>query len=153
MSVVHRLRLNNPARTRFSILLRGETSDANLAQALEQNPFVADIVLDLDGVQRTDWDSLLRVIGTRANLETMKVWDPMFAERRSTCNVPAALVRSILRAIQRNSSIQKVDLRYLRLPTNFLHLWTPCLHSHFSVSIVVTWNPPSGNEELAERKH
>ena len=115
MSVVQSLRQNNPARTRFYILLHRETSDADLAQALEQNPFVTEMELSLLGEQRVDWTSLLRVIATRANLETVRVWDVTSAEGR---NAPAALVRSILRAIQQNSSIRKVDLTQLRLPTN-----------------------------------
>ena len=46
MSVVQQLRRNDPARTCIHIRLRHETSDADLAQALEQNPFVTDIILD-----------------------------------------------------------------------------------------------------------
>ena len=79
MSVVQLLRQNNPARTSIWIELRDETSDADLAQALEQNPFVTDIVLDLEGVQQTDWDSLLHVIAARANLEKVKLRDGLTA--------------------------------------------------------------------------
>ena len=48
MSVVEELRQNDPAKTCIRIRLHDETSDAALAQALEQNPFVTDIVLDVD---------------------------------------------------------------------------------------------------------
>ena len=75
MSVVERLLRNDPAITDISIHLRLEPSDADLAQALEQNPFVTEIDLNLKGVRDTDWNSLLRVIATRANLETVKLHD------------------------------------------------------------------------------
>jgi len=44
MSVVEELRQNNPAMKSVRIRLSGEPSDAALAQALEQNPFVTEIV-------------------------------------------------------------------------------------------------------------
>ena len=66
-AVAEAVRQNDPARTRFSILLPDETWDADLAEALEQNPFVMDIVLGLERVQQANWNSLLRVIATRAN--------------------------------------------------------------------------------------
>jgi len=115
MSVVQRLRQNDPARKFICIDLRLETSDADLAEALEQNPFVTEIILDLEGLQRTDWDSLLRVIAMRANLATLTLQDAGVFERR---NAPAALVRSILRAIQQNMAIESVELKWFRLPTD-----------------------------------
>ena len=72
MSVIEELRQNNPALTTINIALRSVPSDADLAQALEQNPFVTVIWVDLEGEQRADWNSLLRVIATRANLETVR---------------------------------------------------------------------------------
>ena len=75
MSVVNTLAQNDPARTRFSIRLQAEPSDAALAQALEQNPFITEIELNVDGEQRVDWNSLLRVIATRANLANVKLRD------------------------------------------------------------------------------
>ena len=87
--------------------------DAVLAQALEQNPFVTEIVLHLFGEQRrADWNSLLRVIATRSNLETVKLHDAISVNLRSA---PAALVRSILQAIQQNTAIRRVGLTCLRL--------------------------------------
>ena len=74
-------------------------TDADLAQALEQNLFVTKIRLTLGGAQQADWNSLLRVIATRSNLEEVAVW-----------RTNALLVRSILRAIQQNSSITKFCL-------------------------------------------
>jgi len=116
MSVVQLLRRNDPGTIGVVIRLQEEPSDADLAQALEQNPFVTEITLDLEGVQQTEWISLLRVISMRANLETVGVWDSLFSERR---NAPVALVRSILRAIQQNTAIRSVEMRWMsRLPTD-----------------------------------
>ena len=116
MSVVEELRQNDPAKTRIRIRLFYETSDADLAQALEQNPFVTEIELDLhsnDEQQRGgDWNSLLRVIAMRANPEKVALFDGS-GQR----NAPAGLVRAFLRAIQQNTSIQSVHLHWLHLPT------------------------------------
>ena len=76
VGVTEELRRNDPERTRFYIPLRDERSDAALAQALEQNPFVTEINVDLEGEEQRSadyWNSLLRVIATRANLETVKL--------------------------------------------------------------------------------
>ena len=69
----------------------------------------------LDDEQRSNWNSLLRVIATRANLEKVEVWDADDPEER---NAPAALVRSILQAMQQNTAIRSVELRWLLLPTD-----------------------------------
>ena len=116
MSIVEELRQNDPARKSIRIDLHYERSDADLAQALEQNPFVTDIVLNLHNVQQTDWNSFLRVIAMRANLGKVELRDtPGSPEDRTA---PAALVRSILRAIQQNTAIRIVELTWLRLPTD-----------------------------------
>ena len=114
-SVVEELRENDPAKTDITIFLYDETSDAVLAQALEQNPFVTDIDLYLDGVEHTDWDSLLHVIATRAKLDEVTLQDAYRTELR---NAPTALVRSILRAIQQNTAIRTVKFKYVRLTTD-----------------------------------
>ena len=115
MSAARSLRENDPAGTRFAIVLRHETSDADLAQALEQNPFVTEIELSLVGEQRAEWNSLLRVIATRANLGKVKLHDAgITVYQKCTCR----LVRSILQAIQQNAAIQNVELCWLRLPTD-----------------------------------
>ena len=93
-----------------------ETDADDLAQALEQNSFVTDIVLDLEGEgQRTDLDSLLRIIAARANLEKVELQDAESVEERTA---PAGLVRAFLRAIQQNTAIRSVGLSWLRLPTD-----------------------------------
>jgi len=114
-SALQWLRQNHPFRTTLRIRLRDETSDGALAQALEHNPFVTEIILDLDGEHRADWDSLLGVIAMRANLKSVKVQDAISAEDRNASG--PALVRSILRAFQQNTAIRRVYLR-LRLPTD-----------------------------------
>ena len=118
MSVVEELRQNDP-ETSIIIYLRDERSDADLAQALEQNPFVTEIEIDFHfrgREQRADWDSLLRVIATRANLEAVTLKDAHDPEERTA---PTELVRAFLRAIQQNTAIRRVQLRWLRLPSNF----------------------------------
>ena len=47
MSVVGELRQNDPANMCIRIRLQDESSDADLAQALEQNPFVTEIDIEL----------------------------------------------------------------------------------------------------------
>ena len=115
MSVVERLRRNDPTTRSIRINLHDEPSDSDLALALQQNPFITEINLRLRNVQTTDWNSLLRVIAMQANLEKVTLRDAYRAEHR---NAPAALVGSILRAIQQNTAIRAVDLTQLRLPTD-----------------------------------
>jgi len=57
MSVVPSLWRNDPAVTSIRINLRDETSDADLAHALEQHQFVEQIDLNLWGVQTTNWET------------------------------------------------------------------------------------------------
>ena len=117
MSAVHQLRRNDPARTGIYISLCHETSDANLAQALAQNPFVTSICVDLDDdSQEPIGSSLLRVIATRGNLEVVQLWDTAVpAEGRIA---PPALVRAFLLAFQQNTAIRAVHLEFLRLPAD-----------------------------------
>ena len=117
VSVIEELRQNDPERTEIWIRLRDETSDADLAQALEQNPFVTEVELSLAGEQPADWTYLLRVIATRSKLENVTLKDAHDPEERIA---PAALVRAFLQAIQQNHNrvIRRVDLRFLRLPTD-----------------------------------
>jgi len=60
MSIIGILRQNNPATTCVGIHLDDESSGADLAEALEQNPFVTSISLDLllGDEQWPDWSSL-----------------------------------------------------------------------------------------------
>ena len=107
---VEELRQNDPERTRIRIWLHDERSDADLAQALEQNPFVTEIEIGLHGVQQqAHWNSLLGVIATRANLEEVTLQDAFNPEQRTA---PVGLVHAILRAIQQNTTIQSVELKW-----------------------------------------
>ena len=104
MTVVEFLRQNDPAKTSVLLGLRREPSDADLAHALEQNPFITNLSVNLEGEQRADWNSLLRVIATRVNLENVKLQDTV---RRSLEKCTRRLVRAILQAIQQNSCHSK----------------------------------------------
>ena len=120
MSVVDALRQNDPATTRIQIRLRDEPSDADLALALEQNPYISKIYLEdvlSEGMRpANNWGAFLRVIATRENLIGVTLRDDTFAAEER--NAPAALVSVILRAIQQNTAVQSVDLIRLRLPTD-----------------------------------
>jgi len=97
------------------ILLRYETSDAELALALEQNQFVMDICFDLMDAQTSNWVALLRVIATRANLNFVTLTDEeSFNERNADVAVP--LVSAFLLSIQQNHSIGVVTLALMCLP-------------------------------------
>jgi len=143
MSVIPRLRQNDPAIKSIRIRLRNEPLDVDLALALEQNTFVTDIDLDVGGVQQGDWNSLLRVIATRVKLTQVLLEDAMSAERRIR---PAALISAILRAIQQNTSVRTVYLYYLHLPTDistFVDIAT-------SITVLWLW---SCDMEHGEREH
>ena len=130
-AVVDALRRNDPAAPWINIILRDETSDADLAQALEQNQFVEQIDLDLRNVQTTNWEALLHVIATREKLDKVILFDSFDADNRN----PAAFVSAILRAIQQNAAIRSVQLVFLRLPTD-LSLFLDTASSITSFSIV-----------------
>jgi len=119
VGVVDELRENDPARTRITIHLAAEPSDTALAQALEQNPFVKKILLDLEEEQGAEWNSLLRVIAMRANLETVALeLDKNKGSLARQTNAQAKFLRSTLRAIQQNTAIRNVALDSMRLPTD-----------------------------------
>ena len=148
MSVEELLRQNDPERTDIVIWLRDRDarSDSALAQALQQNPYVRELELKLRGVQRTNnWNFLLRVIATHANLETVKLRDGILAKRR---NAPAALVQSILHAIQQNTAIRTVKIHWLRLPADI----STFLDNASSITSFILWEcdmEPAGARDLA----
>ena len=143
MSAVEELRQTE--RTRIRIDLRYERSDAALAQALEQNPFVTDIELRLDGVQQTDWNSFLRVIATRANLEKVTLRDGTVGEVQECTRRVGSLILASNAAEHFHTKggvgMATSSHRY------FYICWTMHLQSHHSVCSTVTWNLPSGNKE------
>ena len=69
----------------------------------------------LDDEQQADWTSLLHVIATRANLEKVELWDAVSVEERTAA---AGLVRAFLLAMQQNTAIRSVEMRWLRLSTD-----------------------------------
>ena len=113
MSVIPVLRRRDPAATSIHVRLHFEASDADLAQALELNPFVTEVEVNLHMmVVRPHWPRLLRVIATRANLQSVTVND-------GGTNVPIALIAAFLEAIQQNARVSFVRLWFLhRLPAN-----------------------------------
>jgi len=133
MSVIDRLRQNDPATRKINISLQHETSDVDLAQSLEQNPFITAITVDLEGVQTSNWSNLWRVIATRANLETVKLKDAVDPEER---NSPTILVSAILRAIQQNTAIQSLMLMHLSLPTDI----STFVNAASSITFFSLWN-------------
>ena len=114
MSVVDLLRRNDPTTTSIRIWLHGEPSDAELALALDQNPIITAITVSLEAAQDWNWDSLLRVIETRDNLENVSLVGGASAGR----NAPAAFILAFFRAIQQNAYIRFVGLFSLRLPAD-----------------------------------
>ena len=145
VGVIEELRQNDRARTRFVIVLRHETSDADLAEALEQNPFVNNIELDLDdvqhdldlnGVQRADWNSLLRVIATRANLETVKLRG---AHRRTQ----SVLVRSILQAMSAEHSHTNSGVDSAMSFHRYIYVCGQCVFNHIVQAFLLYWRTRS----------
>ena len=152
MSVIEELRQNNPTRTCIWIRLRDETSDADLAQALQQNPFVTEIGLDLEEEQRADWDSLLRVIATRANLETVKLQDAFHAEER---NAPAGVGSLNLASDSAEHCHSKCGVALATSSHRYFYVCGHCIFNHIIQSVLtVTWILPSGNKEQeVSRRH
>jgi len=130
------LRRNDPAIKRIRIVLQNETSDADLAQALEQNPFVTLIDTDMTNVPNanSDWGALLRVIAARETLEsvTLRRVDIVAAHR----DAPPTLVRAFLQSIQQNNSIRYVRLVSLRLPTEI----SSFVEDTTTVKTLALWN-------------
>ena len=62
VSVTEQLRQNNPARTRFSILLRRETSDAEVAHQLGYNKLVPWWAIPWKGQTRGEAQAQLTMV-------------------------------------------------------------------------------------------
>ena len=117
MFTVDELRRNDPALRSITIALRHHgDSDADLAQALAQNPFVTQIELDFALVRTTHWRALLPVIGARENLVNVTLRDALLDAEEGSA--PPTLVQAFLRSIQQNNSIRYVRIDSLRLPTD-----------------------------------
>ena len=69
---VEQLRLNDPELTEILVILREETSDEELAEALEQNEYVTKVTLKLERMRRdANFARFLRVLATRATLRVV----------------------------------------------------------------------------------
>ena len=113
MTSVYSLRENDPSCTQIILKLHHENSVWDVARALEQNPFITEITVDLSNERRIGWNFLLSVIEARDNLVKVRLMDAIHVHQ-----APAALVSAILRAIQQNAAVRSVQLTSLRLPTN-----------------------------------
>ena len=98
------LRRNDPQRYSIEIDLNHEEDDAAIARALEQNPYVSRVWLNL--AQRiSSWDHLYRVLATRGNLEQFGL------ANYTSPPVRAARIVPIIQAINQNTSIRVVEFR------------------------------------------
>jgi hypothetical protein len=107
------LRENAPDEKHVRIDLREFTDDAELSAALRTNEHVNSIKLDFWNLENntTNWDSLLRVIATRENLEKVMLRGS-FRPPRSSITDP---VIPFLLTIQQNPSVQTVGVEHIRL--------------------------------------
>jgi len=112
--MVRKLLENDPKTTSIRIELRREPSDAELARALEQNPFITKLEIVLaffvGDVLRTEWPLLLGVIVARANLSTVELAAGADFLVVIAPAIPPTLMRSFLQAVQQNSSIRTMSL-------------------------------------------
>lgn len=77
-SAIDVLRRNDPATTSIFIYLGQENSDPALALALEENDFVRDVSLVVDGMAPdARWDALLRVLQGHRNLKRVYLFNPI----------------------------------------------------------------------------
>ena len=95
-------------------------------------------------MQRTDWDSLLRVIAARANLEEVKLHDAYWPERRNT-----GLVRAFLQAVQQNNSVRSMELRWVRLLTADISTFVNTASSITSFRLICCDMEPADREQGA----
>jgi len=108
MSAVEALRGNDPETRPIYIWLRNESSDSDLAQALQQNPFVRCIAIVFMGTNINDWPLLQQVIETKENLTSvLLVCSPV---------IPSAdaLVLPFLEAAHTNAAVEEIRLSVFR---------------------------------------
>jgi hypothetical protein len=124
-----RLRQNDPSKTDVEIFVR-HFIDAELSAALRTNEHVNNIQLNFENLENntTNWDSLLRVIATREILEKVT----LFADSGED---DTEQVAPFLLAIQRNSSVQTMELYELRLSGGLMASFIDCAKSLTTLSI------------------
>jgi hypothetical protein len=107
------LRRNDPSQTDVGIRLR-EWSDNALSEALQANNHVNYIDLDITGVVNvnSNWNSLLRVLATRENLEKFYLFD---FDYHGVQSPHRDRVTPFLLALQQNHSIRTLILNGLQL--------------------------------------
>jgi hypothetical protein len=111
---IARLRRNNPSETDFKTCLSHFSDDDDLTEALRTNDHVNDIFLCLGELPDIDsnWDSLLRALATRENLEKVSLNDD---HREDGTRNPPERVTPFLLAMQQNPSMHTVRLEDLQL--------------------------------------
>ena len=118
-----------------------ETSDADLAQALEQNPFVTEIVLDFSREQRVHWNHLLRVIAMRTNLETVKLEGESWLLEVMLYLYRRWFAQSCEQCSRTLPFEAWICGRYVFPPMIYLRFWTMHLQSHRSDFTCVHMEP------------
>jgi len=107
MSVVNALLRNDPNVSSITIRLRSETSDADLARALEQNPFITEVYLYLHGAERGNPRRLLQqVLPARANLTTLTLHNGPPGPFPHTGEAAAA--SAFLEAAHANAAVEEI---------------------------------------------
>jgi len=102
------LEVDDPDDTSVYIVLEEEDDDAAIAQALEQNQNVRCVELKLDS-RNGNWDHFYGALARRGNLKELKLHG--YGETRfgRLIRMSARRFRPILRAIQQNSALRKIE--------------------------------------------
>jgi len=103
--IIERIRRNDPRETRFTVYAYQDRFDAEVTEALEQNPHIVSLQVHLPtGTAPGNWPRLTRHLETCNNLHTVK----LYCMRQE--NVPQAMVHNFLQAVQWNTSIRVFEL-------------------------------------------
>jgi len=103
------LRRNDPETRSVYILLWEESSDADLAQALHQNPFIEEIHICFGrGEDLNSWPLLQQVIETKENLTSVVLYCASESPSED------ALVLPFLEAAHANTTIEEITLAWLK---------------------------------------
>lgn len=113
MSLLGRIRRNDPRVTFARIDLNDDHLDAAVTDALQQNPHIDEIYLWLPRELR-NWPRLLQHLETRSNLHKVS----LFWFQRS----PQANITNLLHAVQRNTNVRDVKFcnSYHQVPVGLI---------------------------------
>lgn len=100
---LERIRRNDPRDTSVRIELDEDFSDAEITEALEQNPHIVAISFWVTVALR-NWPRFLRHLETRNTLQKVHIW--LFR-----VGVPLENITSLLQAIQRNTNVRAILFR------------------------------------------